>query len=93
MFAACSASAASIAASTAATTAADHIVRWWKDYSHRKNDEDDMVADSLLYDERCHLPRTTAGPRPQPEPEITAAAAAAAVAKQPQSQAAAGADS
>jgi hypothetical protein len=53
--------------------------RWWKDYSHRKNDEDDMVADSLLYDERCHLPRTTAGPKPQPEPEIAVAAAAAAV--------------
>lgn len=38
-----------------------------------------MVADSLLYDERCHLPRTTAGPKPQPEPEIAVAAAAAAV--------------
>jgi hypothetical protein len=37
-----------------------------------------MVADSLLYDERCHLPRTTAGPRQQPEPEVSAAAAAAA---------------
>ena len=37
---------------------------WWKEYSHRKNDqEDDMVADSLLYDERCHLPRTAPGPR------------------------------
>jgi hypothetical protein len=36
-----------------------------------------MVADSLLYDERCHLPRTTPGPRQQPEPEVTAAAAAA----------------
>lgn len=32
-----------------------------------------MVADSLLYDERCHLPRTTAGPKPEPEPEVTAA--------------------
>jgi hypothetical protein len=39
-----------------------------------------MVADSLLYDERCHLPRTTAGPRQQPEPEVSAAAAAAAAA-------------
>lgn len=52
--------------------------RWWRDYSHRKNDEEDMVADSLLYDERCHLPRTTAGPKQQPEPEVAAAAAAAA---------------
>lgn len=49
------------------------LCRWWKDYSHRKNDEEDMVADSLLYDERCHLPRTTAGPAPEPEPEVTAA--------------------
>jgi hypothetical protein len=48
--------------------------RWWKDYSHRKNDEEEMVADSLLYDERCHLPRTTAGPKPLAEPEVTAAA-------------------
>jgi hypothetical protein len=54
--------------------------RWWKDYSHRKNEEEDMVADSLLYDERCHLPRTTAGPKQQPEPEVSATAAAAAVA-------------
>lgn len=36
---------------------------WWAEYSHRKNDEEDMVADSLLYDERCHLPRTAPGPR------------------------------
>lgn len=49
------------------------ICRWWKDYSHRKNDEEDMVADSLLYDERCHLPRTTAGPKQDLEPEVTAA--------------------
>eukprot|EP00878_Enallax_costatus_P002100 GHUV01002267.1.p1 GENE.GHUV01002267.1~~GHUV01002267.1.p1 ORF type:complete len:100 (+),score=24.57 GHUV01002267.1:228-527(+) len=49
------------------------LQRWWKDYSHRKNDEEDMVADSLLYDERCHLPRTTPGPKPEPEPEVTAA--------------------
>jgi hypothetical protein len=77
-------------AATAVPAAAQPGFRWWKDYSHRKNDEEDMVADSLLYDERCHLPRTTAGPRPQPEPEVTAAAAAA---KQPQSQAAAGVDS
>lgn len=62
--------------------------RWWKDYSHRKNDEEDMVADSLLYDERCHLPRTTAGPKQQPEPEVSSTAAAAAVAA---SKAAAGA--
>jgi len=36
---------------------------WWHEYTERKNDEGDMVADSLLYDERCHLPRTAAGPR------------------------------
>jgi hypothetical protein len=50
------------------------LCRWWKGYSARKNDEEDMVADSLLYDERCHLPRTTPGPKPLPEPEVTAAA-------------------
>lgn len=49
------------------------LQNWWGDYSHRKNEEEDMVADSLLYDERCHLPRTTAGPRREPEPEVTAA--------------------
>lgn len=39
---------------------------WWKEYAARKNDEDqEHVADSLLYDERCHLPRTT------PPPELT----------------------
>jgi len=54
--------------------------RWWKDYSHRKNDEEDMVADSLLYDERCHLPRTTPGPKPQPEPEVVTAAGSHAAA-------------
>jgi hypothetical protein len=32
-----------------------------------------MVADSLLYDERCHLPRTTPGPKAQPEPELVVA--------------------
>jgi hypothetical protein len=38
--------------------------RWWKEYAARKNDEEEEhVADSLLYDERCHLPRTTARPR------------------------------
>lgn len=31
-----------------------------------------MVANTLLYDERCHLPRTTPGPKPEPEPEVTA---------------------
>eukprot|EP00879_Flechtneria_rotunda_P003110 GHRR01003331.1.p5 GENE.GHRR01003331.1~~GHRR01003331.1.p5 ORF type:complete len:106 (+),score=46.68 GHRR01003331.1:183-500(+) len=56
------------------------LQKWWKNYSHRKNDEEDMVADSLLYDERCHLPRTTPGPKPQPEPEVTAAQAATAFA-------------
>ncbi|KAF6263103.1 hypothetical protein COO60DRAFT_1491788 [Scenedesmus sp. NREL 46B-D3] len=51
----------------------ESLQRWWKNYSARKNDEEDMVADSLLYDERCHLPRTTPGPKPLPEPEVTAA--------------------
>ncbi|KAG1660910.1 hypothetical protein FOA52_007950 [Chlamydomonas sp. UWO 241] len=53
---------------------------WWKEYASRKNDEEEEhVADSLLYDERCHLPRTI------PPPDVvfreraaTAAAAAAA---------------
>ncbi|KAG2426472.1 hypothetical protein HXX76_011702 [Chlamydomonas incerta] len=36
---------------------------WWKEYASRKNDEEEEhVADSLLYDERCHLPRTTPPP-------------------------------
>ena len=35
---------------------------WWRTYSERKNDEEEEhVADSLLYDYR-HLPRTTPGP-------------------------------
>jgi len=36
---------------------------WWKEYAARKNDEEEEhVADSLLYDERCHLPRTIPPP-------------------------------
>ena len=36
---------------------------WWREYTARKNDEDEEhVADTLLYDERCHLPRSA--PRP-----------------------------
>ena len=36
---------------------------WWKEYASRKNDEEEEhVADSLLYDERCHLPRTIPPP-------------------------------
>mmetsp|Transcript_35304 Transcript_35304/g.89360 ORF Transcript_35304/g.89360 Transcript_35304/m.89360 type:complete len:93 (-) Transcript_35304:440-718(-) len=39
------------------------LQRWWKEYASRKNDEEEEhVADSLLYDERCHLPRTTPKP-------------------------------
>ena len=46
------------------------ILRWWHDYSDRKNDEgDEHVADSLLYD-RNHLPRTA------PAPDCVARAAA-----------------
>mmetsp|Transcript_30019 Transcript_30019/g.54895 ORF Transcript_30019/g.54895 Transcript_30019/m.54895 type:complete len:92 (+) Transcript_30019:91-366(+) len=36
---------------------------WWMEYSARKNnEEEEHVSDSLLYDERCHLPRTVAPP-------------------------------
>lgn len=36
---------------------------WWKEYASRKNDEEEEhVADSLLYDERCHLPRMVQRP-------------------------------
>ncbi len=44
--------------------------RWWVEYVDRKNDEDEHVADSLLYDRR-HLPRTT------PAPDVVLAALAA----------------
>lgn len=41
---------------------------WWGEYAARKNDEEEEhVADSLLYDERCHLPRSA--PRPDVVPE------------------------
>lgn len=31
---------------------------WWKEYAARKNDEEEEhVADSLMYDERTTLPR------------------------------------
>ena len=40
------------------------------EYVDRKNDEDEHVADSLLYDRR-HLPRTT------PAPDVVLAALAA----------------
>jgi hypothetical protein len=37
--------------------------RWWGEYAARKNDEEEEhVADSLMYDERLHLPRTTRRP-------------------------------
>jgi hypothetical protein len=36
--------------------------RWWTEYADRKNDEEDEhVADSLLYD-RSHLPRSAPAP-------------------------------
>eukprot|EP00798_Chlamydomonas_sp_ICE-L_P024824 gene24824-10474_t len=39
------------------------LSNWWKEYAARKNDEEcEHVADSLLYDERCHLPRTIPPP-------------------------------
>jgi len=38
------------------------LQRWWTEYADRKNDEDDeYVANSLLYDRR-HLPRTAPAP-------------------------------
>ena len=38
------------------------LKRWWTEYADRKNDEDDeYVANSLLYD-RNHLPRTAPAP-------------------------------
>ncbi len=38
------------------------LARWWTEYADRKNDEDDeYVANSLLYD-RNHLPRTAPAP-------------------------------
>ena len=51
--------------------------RWWVEYADRKNDEEDEhVADSLLYDKR-HLPRTA----PAPEGVMAAIAADIASAK------------
>jgi hypothetical protein len=38
------------------------LKRWWTEYADRKNDEEDeYVANSLLYD-RNHLPRTAPAP-------------------------------
>mmetsp|Transcript_34045 Transcript_34045/g.56370 ORF Transcript_34045/g.56370 Transcript_34045/m.56370 type:complete len:108 (-) Transcript_34045:351-674(-) len=46
---------------------------WWREYASRKNDEEEEhVADTLLYDERCHLPRTV--PRPDVVPTNPASA-------------------
>jgi len=40
----------------------ESLKTWWRTYSERKNDEEEEhVADSLLYDYR-HLPRTTPAP-------------------------------
>jgi len=40
----------------------ESLKSWWRTYSERKNDEEEEhVADSLLYDYR-HLPRTTPAP-------------------------------
>ena len=35
--------------------------RWWEAYAERKDDEDEYVADTLLYD-KTHLPRTAPAP-------------------------------
>ena len=72
-------------ADTAAQKAAAYdqsLQNWWREYAGRKNDEEEEhVADSLLYDERCHLPRSA--PRPTFLSEGTPAAAAAHVAAKP----------
>lgn len=34
----------------------DSLRRWWASYAERKDDEDEYVADTLLYD-KSHLPR------------------------------------
>ena len=40
----------------------ESLRRWWKEYADRKNDEEDeYVANSLLYD-RNHLPRSAPAP-------------------------------
>eukprot|EP00308_Calcidiscus_leptoporus_P003146 CAMPEP_0119378386 /NCGR_PEP_ID=MMETSP1334-20130426/48102_1 /TAXON_ID=127549 /ORGANISM="Calcidiscus leptoporus, Strain RCC1130" /LENGTH=103 /DNA_ID=CAMNT_0007397571 /DNA_START=210 /DNA_END=521 /DNA_ORIENTATION=+ len=39
------------------------LANWWGEYAARKNDEEEEhVADTLLYDERCHLPRSVPKP-------------------------------
>ena len=65
-----------------------------KEYASRKNDEEEEhVADSLLYDERCHLPRTIpapdvvvrerAGAAAPPTPDLAANCAAGVGEKRP----------
>lgn len=45
------------------------VLARWKEYAARKNDEEEEhVADTLLYDERCHLPRSAPRPDVVPEP-------------------------
>ena len=40
----------------------DHSLKtWWKEYADRKNDEEEHVSDSLLYD-YTHLPRSAPAP-------------------------------
>lgn len=34
---------------------------WWRVYAERKDDEEEYVADTLLYD-KTHLPRTAPAP-------------------------------
>lgn len=67
------------------------IHRWWREYAARKNDEEEEhVADSLLYDERCHLPRTT-GPPVFKNPQALSEEEASQAAPQGQSGSAPGA--
>eukprot|EP00191_Tetraselmis_sp_GSL018_P015852 CAMPEP_0177595560 /NCGR_PEP_ID=MMETSP0419_2-20121207/10440_1 /TAXON_ID=582737 /ORGANISM="Tetraselmis sp., Strain GSL018" /LENGTH=82 /DNA_ID=CAMNT_0019087065 /DNA_START=90 /DNA_END=335 /DNA_ORIENTATION=+ len=38
------------------------LKNWWVAYAERKDDEDEYVADTLLYDKN-HLPRTAPEPK------------------------------
>ncbi|MEW5320348.1 MAG: hypothetical protein WDW38_011426 [Sanguina aurantia] len=59
----------------------NNLHSWWTEYAARKNDEEqEHVADSLLYDERCHLPRTIQAPSVMAAARAAEQAAAAAIA-------------
>ena len=52
---------------------AERRARWWATYAERKDDEGEDLADSLMYGDKCHLPRTAPAPA-----QVAAAKAAAA---------------